>query len=211
MVSNLTTIERYILYAAVHVSLTQAVANHDYLYAQVLRAPDGATASALISLLASGHLKAFQGPSTRDIDFQITSAAVSSGTDQQNGMHRKQHARLAVVLQWLLRSQSAPAATGSAIEAPEAQSANLEHSQHERMEFVAADMYAAVRPQGDEVAYDRPIPELQPTLRPYQNRALAWMVSRECAAEVIATLSYTIHHTPLPTDTLIHGSKHTQN
>lgn len=47
-----------------------------------------------------------------------------------------------------------------------------------------ANVYAAVRPSGREPAWTRPIAELRPTLRPYQARALAWMVSREHLVQV---------------------------
>ena len=47
------------------------------------------------------------------------------------------------------------------------------------MEREAAEVYAAVRPSGHEPAWAAPIPELRPTLRPYQARALAWMLRRE--------------------------------
>jgi len=49
------------------------------------------------------------------------------------------------------------------------------------VEREAAEVYAAVRPDGREPAWSANIPELRPTLRPYQNRALAWMVQRERA------------------------------
>ena len=53
-------------------------------------------------------------------------------------------------------------------------------------------MYAAIRPDGTEPAWPAPIPELRPTLRPYQSRALAWMVRRERGAQVPYTLPQTL-------------------
>lgn len=55
------------------------------------------------------------------------------------------------------------------------------------MEREAAEVYMAVRPDGREPAWKADIPELRPTLRPYQNRALHWMVQRE-RAQVRAAL-----------------------
>jgi hypothetical protein len=55
----------------------------------------------------------------------------------------------------------------------------------ERVEREATEVYAAVRPEGDEAAWGGETPELRPTLRPYQSRALAWMVRRERAAQVL--------------------------
>lgn len=54
----------------------------------------------------------------------------------------------------------------------------------ERIEREATEVYAAIRPDGTEAAWLAPIPELRPTLRPYQSRALAWMVQRERGAQV---------------------------
>jgi hypothetical protein len=54
----------------------------------------------------------------------------------------------------------------------------------ERVEREATEVYAAIRPDGGEPAWAQEIPELRPTLRPYQSRALAWMVQRERAAQV---------------------------
>lgn len=59
-----------------------------------------------------------------------------------------------------------------------------QRQQHQQGEPDVAEVYAAVRPSGSEPAWTRPIPELRPTLRPYQARALAWMVSRENTAQV---------------------------
>ena len=58
----------------------------------------------------------------------------------------------------------------------------------ERVEREATEVYAAIRPDGTEAAWPGPIPELRPTLRPYQSRALAWMVQRERAAQVFHPL-----------------------
>ena len=59
----------------------------------------------------------------------------------------------------------------------------------ERIEREATEVYAAIRPDGTEPAWLHAIPELRPTLRPYQSRALAWMVQRERGAQVLYNLS----------------------
>ncbi len=45
--------------------------------------------------------------------------------------------------------------------------------------FDAAELYAAVKPNGNEPELAGDNPRLRPTLRPYQKRAAAWMVARE--------------------------------
>ena len=47
--------------------------------------------------------------------------------------------------------------------------------------FDAAQVYAAVKPRGDEPRYSQQPPQLLPQLRPYQQRALYWMLQRERA------------------------------
>lgn len=68
------------------------------------------------------------------------------------------------------------------------QISQAEEKAAERVEREASEVYAAVRPDGGEAAWAKDIPELRPTLRPYQSRALHWMVQRERAAEVWAVL-----------------------
>lgn len=50
--------------------------------------------------------------------------------------------------------------------------------------FDAAELYAAVKPSGNEPQLPQDNPKLRPTLRPYQKRAAAWMVAREKGALV---------------------------
>lgn len=50
--------------------------------------------------------------------------------------------------------------------------------------FDAAELYAAVKPSGNEPQLPQDNPKLRPTLRPYQRRAAAWMVGRETGAVV---------------------------
>jgi hypothetical protein len=54
----------------------------------------------------------------------------------------------------------------------------------EQASFDAAELYAAVRPSGDEPELTAALPELQPTLRRYQRRAAQWMVGRETGTGV---------------------------
>lgn len=49
--------------------------------------------------------------------------------------------------------------------------------------FDAADLYSAVKPKGNEPMLLSTPPELLPTLRPYQRRAVAWMLGRETAQQ----------------------------
>ena len=50
--------------------------------------------------------------------------------------------------------------------------------------FDAAELYAAVKPQGNEPELSCSSTKLRPTLRPYQKRAAAWMVGREQQTQV---------------------------
>ena len=43
----------------------------------------------------------------------------------------------------------------------------------------AAEIYAAVKPSGSEPEWQGALPQLRPVLRPYQRRAVQWMVQRE--------------------------------
>lgn len=49
----------------------------------------------------------------------------------------------------------------------------------EEAEADAAEIYAAVKPSGTEPEWEGPLPQLRPVLRPYQRRAVHWMVQRE--------------------------------
>ena len=51
--------------------------------------------------------------------------------------------------------------------------------------FDVAELYAAVKPQGNEPELSANNPKLRPKLRPYQKRAAAWMVAREHQQQVI--------------------------
>ena len=62
---------------------------------------------------------------------------------------------------------------------------------------IAADIYAAVRPTGEEPELAGSFPSLTVDLRPYQRRAAGWMISREvgricssrCAAQAFQEIS----------------------
>lgn len=49
-----------------------------------------------------------------------------------------------------------------------------------------AELYAAVKPHGNEPELTGDTSRLRPTLRPYQKRAAAWMVAREEASQVLS-------------------------
>ena len=53
-----------------------------------------------------------------------------------------------------------------------------------------AELYAAVKPHGNEPELTGDNPRLRPTLRPYQKRAAAWMVAREEACQVLVTATH---------------------
>lgn len=55
---------------------------------------------------------------------------------------------------------------------------------HAAAGFDAAELYAAVKPTGNEAELAEGSTKLRPTLRPYQKRAAAWMVSREQEPQV---------------------------
>ena len=44
---------------------------------------------------------------------------------------------------------------------------------------IAADIFSAVRPTGKEAELTGSFPDLTVEMRPYQRRAVGWMVSRE--------------------------------
>ena len=54
--------------------------------------------------------------------------------------------------------------------------------------FDAAELYAAVKPDGNEPELLEKSAKLKPTLRPYQKRAAAWMVARETGWQVYPLL-----------------------
>ena len=49
----------------------------------------------------------------------------------------------------------------------------------------AARVYAHIKPSGLEAALETELPQLRPRLRPYQLRAAAWMVARECSSHQV--------------------------
>ncbi len=58
--------------------------------------------------------------------------------------------------------------------------------------FDVAELYAAVKPEGNEAELAGDNPKLRPTMRPYQKRAAAWMVSRENASQVWSCIVHTL-------------------
>ena len=78
-----------------------------------------------------------------------------------------------------------PAANSSTLHASVSRALEAkDDSGEETAGFDVAELYAAVKPEGNEPELAGDNPKLRPTLRPYQKRAAAWMVSQENASQV---------------------------
>ena len=90
-------------------------------------------------------------------------------------------------------SQPQPAAHSSTLHASVSRASETDDdSEEETGGFDVAELYAAVKPEGNEAELAGDNPKLQPTLRPYQKRAAAWMVSRENASQVQSCFVHTL-------------------
>ncbi len=95
--------------------------------------------------------------------------------------------------QELSSSQQQPAANGSTLHASVSRASESDDdSGEETGGFDVAELYAAVKPEGNEPELAGDNPKLRPTLRPYQKRAAAWMVSRENASQVQSCVVHTL-------------------
>ncbi len=89
-------------------------------------------------------------------------------------------------------SQPQPAAHSSTLHASVSRASETDDdSEEETGGFDVAELYAAVKPEGNETELTGDNPKLRPTLRPYQKRAAAWMVSRENASQVQSCVVHT--------------------
>ena len=89
--------------------------------------------------------------------------------------------------QALLQRQASCTPDSAAINSTSPPSASMSVAADDLLEgegFDAAELYAAVKPSGNEPQLPQDNPKLRPTLRPYQRRAAAWMVGRETGAVV---------------------------
>jgi hypothetical protein len=94
--------------------------------------------------------------------------------------------------QELSSSQQQPAANSSTLHASVSKASEADdNSGGETGGFDVAELYAAVKPEGSEPELAGDNPKLRPTLRPYQKRAAAWMVSREDASQVHSHVVHT--------------------
>lgn len=89
-------------------------------------------------------------------------------------------------------SQPQPAANSSSLHASVSRTSESDgDSGDETGDFDVAQLYAAVKPEGNEPELAGDNPKLRPTLRPYQKRAAAWMVSRENPSQVQSCVVHT--------------------
>lgn len=63
--------------------------------------------------------------------------------------------------------------------------------------FEASQLYTAIKPRGDEPQFTADPPELRPLLRPYQRRAVAWMLQRERCPPALANVEQ-VQGSPAP-------------
>lgn len=149
---------------------------------------------------------------------RLTNYSVIDAEDQ---VQRQWHKQLQVVFAWLLPEHAVEAHIPDTLDVPSAQQNSQQQgppiSQHQAAEnsniacqsvtveaasdgklltdsgFGAAELYAAVKPQGNEPELPGNNARLRPTLRPYQKRAAAWMVAREQGTMVCIPFT-NMHH-----------------